>query len=204
MKIIMVFIISYLLGSIPTGYVITNWIKGIDVRKFGSGNVGATNVTRVMGLKYGAFVALMDILKGYISVLIAQNILQVTPNYIIFAAALLAIIGHDWSIFLKFSGGKGVATTAGVILRLLPYGFLVFAIIWLSIVIFTRYVSLASISGIISVPITTYYFYDSNYALFGLIVAIFIIYTHRENIKRLLEGRENRFGWPPKAKKGDK
>src|SRR6056297_4202309 len=112
MKIIMVFIISYLLGSIPTGYVITNWIKGIDVRKFGSGNVGATNVTRVMGLKYRAFVALMDILKGYISVLIAQNILQVTPNYIIFAAALLAIIGHDWSIFLKFSGGKGVATTA--------------------------------------------------------------------------------------------
>src|SRR6056297_3379441 len=115
MKVIIILIISYLLGSIPTGYVITNSIKGVDVRKFGSGNVGATNVTRVLGLKYGIFVAVMDILKGYVAVLVAQHLFSAMPAYIIFGAALMAIIGHDWSIFLRLSGGKGVVTTAGVI-----------------------------------------------------------------------------------------
>ena len=87
MKIIMVFIISYLLGSIPTGYIITNWIKGVDVRKFGSGNVGATNVTRVLGLRYGMLVALMDILKGFIAVMVAQHLLSGANIYLVFAAA---------------------------------------------------------------------------------------------------------------------
>ena len=204
MKVIGIFFISYLLGSIPTGYIITNWIKGVDVRKFGSGNVGATNVTRVLGLRYGMLVALMDILKGFIAVMVAQHLLSGANIYLVFAAALLAIIGHDWSVFLKFSGGKGVATTAGVILKLFPFAFLIFAIIWLVVVISTRLVSVGSLTAIISVPVTTYFYYNFNYVIFAIIIALFIIFTHKENIKRLLKGEENRMSWPPEAGKDGK
>jgi len=204
MKVVFVFVLSYLTGSIPTGYIITNWIKGVDIRKCGSGNVGATNATRVLGFKYGLFVALMDILKGYIAVIVAQYFLQGMTGYFIFASAIIAIIGHDWSIFLKFSGGKGVATTVGVILCLIPYSFIVFLVIWLLIVISTRFVSLASIIGIISIPFTAYYYYNVDYVIFAIIIALFVIYTHRANIKRLIEGNENRMGWPPKVGKGGK
>ncbi len=200
MKIITVFILSYLLGSIPTGYIFAKWFKGVDVRKIGSGNVGATNVSRIMGLKYGVIVAVMDILKGYVAVMLARYLLSGMSIYIIFAAALLAIVGHDRSVFLKFSGGKGVATTAGVILCLVPLAFFIFFIIWLLIVFLTRYVSLASMIGILSIPLTTYYYYNVDYTVFAFIIALSVIYTHRGNIKRLIKGTENRMSWPPGEK----
>jgi glycerol-3-phosphate acyltransferase PlsY len=194
-------ILSYLIGSIPTGYIVTKYIKNIDLRQIGSGNVGATNVTRALGFKLGLLVAVLDISKGFVAIHLAQMILPVDLSvYYIFLVGLAAIIGHNWSIFLGFSGGKGVATTLGVVLNLLPISFLVFIIIWITITVFTRYVSLGSIMGAISLPISCYLFnLNYDYIIFNTILALSIILTHHNNIKRLLQGRENRMSWPPNS-----
>lgn len=198
----MVLIISYLLGSIPSAFLLTRLITGKDVRQYGSGNVGATNATRVMGFSYGVLVGAMDILKGYLAVMVAQTLLAGNISiYFVLLAALLAIIGHNWSVFLNFTGGKGVATTFGVILRLLPSLFLVYAVIWLLLVLISKYVSLASIIGAISLPIVTFLLdLELAYVIFTLILALFIIIRHQANIKRLISGQEKKV----KASKGKK
>ena len=197
-------VFGYIIGAIPSGYIVTKYVKDIDLRSMGSGNVGATNVTRALGFKMGLLVAIFDILKGFIAVLLAQIILPGnTPIIYIFIIGLAAIVGHNWSVFLRFSGGKGVATTLGVILRLLPVNFLIFVVIWIAITILTRYVSLGSILGAISLPISSVFLnYSSNYIIYTLILALSIILTHHENIKRLLQGRENRMSWPPNSQEG--
>lgn len=202
MRIFMVLIISYLLGSIPSAFLLTRLITGKDVRQYGSGNVGATNATRVMGFSYGVLVGAMDILKGYLAVMVAQTLLAGNISiYFVLLAALLAIIGHNWSVFLNFTGGKGVATTFGVILRLLPSLFLVYAVIWLLLVLISKYVSLASIIGAISLPIVTFLLdLELAYVIFTLILALFIIIRHQANIKRLISGQEKKV----KASKGKK
>ncbi|MFW5998302.1 MAG: glycerol-3-phosphate 1-O-acyltransferase PlsY [bacterium] len=193
MKVIIFLILSYLLGAIPTGFILTNWIKKTDVRKHGSGNIGATNVARVLGIKYGIVIALMDILKGFLAVGLIQISFNNPTAYLPFLAGLLAILGHDYSIFLKFSGGKGVATTVGVILKLLPEVILVAGLVWFILVIVTKYVSLGSILGAISLPVFTYIFGKDIYPiLFTSMAALLIIYSHRGNIKRLLKGKENK------------
>ena len=205
MKIFFLAILSYLIGSLPTAYLITKKIKGEDIRKFGSGNIGATNAARVLGIKMGLIVALVDILKGYFAVILIQLILpQQTPLYIIFLLALIVIIGHNFSVFLNFSGGKGVATTIGIVMNIFPMGFLILTVIWFLITIITRYVSLASMMAAVSLVFSSYFLKESSaYVYFMVILAIGVIFTHRENIARLLHGTENRMKWPPNKNRGD-
>ncbi|ADO76941.1 glycerol-3-phosphate 1-O-acyltransferase PlsY [Halanaerobium praevalens] len=205
MRILIAIFISYLIGSIPSGFLLTKYVMRKDVRQYGSGNIGATNVARVMGLKSGILVAIFDILKGYLGVLVGQLIIGNSLSIAILLVAVTAIAGHDWSIFLGFSGGKGVATTFGVILRLYPLAFLIYALIWLLLVLTTRYVSLGSIIGSMSLPLTLYFSsYDSKNIFFAALLSIFVMYTHRENIKRLLKGEENRMDPDKLGKSGKK
>lgn len=193
MRIVISILLSYLIGSIPSGFLLTKYVMKTDVREYGSGNIGATNVARVMGLKSGILVAVFDILKGYIGVMIGQMIIGDAATVYILLVAVAAIAGHDWSIFMGFTGGKGVATTFGVILRLYPIAFLVYALIWLILVLTTRYVSLGSIIGSMSLPFVIYFsgFSGAN-IFFGVLLSLFVLYTHRANIQRLLNGEENR------------
>ncbi len=194
-KLIFVFIVSYLIGSIPTGYIIVKLLKGIDIRTVGSGSTGATNVKRVLGTKWFFTVMLIDALKGAISVLFAAKYF----NFIDFIglapviAALGAIIGHSKSVFLRFTGGKSVATGVGTLFALsLPIGIVV-ALVWGIITFFTKYVSLGSVIAISLAPILMNIF-DQNiyYIWFSALCAIYVIIMHKENIKRLLEGKENK------------
>lgn len=205
MRVIVAILISYLIGSIPSGFLLTKYVMRKDVRQYGSGNIGATNVARVMGLKSGILVAAFDILKGYLGVLVGQLIIGSSLSTAILLVAVAAIAGHDWSIFLGFSGGKGVATTFGVILRLYPLAFLIYALIWLLLVLTTRYVSLGSIIGSMSLPLTLYFSsYDLKNVFFASLLSLFVMYTHRENIKRLLKGEENRMDPEKLGKSGKK
>ena len=191
MAFFVLLLVAYLIGSIPTGYLFSKAILNVDIRDYGSGNVGATNVARKLGFKMGAAVALIDIFKGFLPVMIGRNILYDSPEYLIFIIGFFAIIGHDWSVFLKFDGGKGVATTFGVILGLNFISFLILAIIWLSIAFTIKIVSLASIIGIGSLPISIWFLTGSGIETFmALLLFLFVLYTHRENIKRLLKGEE--------------
>ena len=193
MRIVIAILLSYLIGSIPSGFLLTKYVMKTDVREYGSGNIGATNVARVMGLKSGVLVAVFDILKGFIGVMLGQMIIGDAASVYILLVAVAAIAGHDWSIFMNFTGGKGVATTFGVILRLYPLAFLVYALIWLVLVLTTRYVSLGSIIGSMSLPFVIYFsgFSGAN-IFFGVLLSLFVLYTHRANIQRLLKGEENR------------
>jgi len=194
MKLVISLLLSYLIGSIPSGFLLTKFVMKKDVREYGSGNIGATNVARIMGLKAGVLVAFFDILKGYIALMVGQYILgSSAPELYILLIAAASIAGHDWSVFLGFSGGKGVATTFGVILRLYPAAFVVYAVIWLLIVFKTRYVSLGSILGSVSLPFTVFFTGFSRINIyFSVLLSLFIMYTHRANIKRLINGNENR------------
>src|SRR6056297_2011671 len=188
MKLIIVLLFSYLLGSIPNGYIFGKQFAEKDIRNYGSGNVGATNVARVAGYKVGLLVAILDITKGFLSVYIAKSFLL--PEYsmaFVFTAAILAIIGHNWSIFLSFQGGKGVATSVGVILSLFPLSFIVLFIVWVTMIILTKMVSIGSILGAISLPISILFIYssESSYIIFGIIIALLVIFSHRSNIKRI-------------------
>lgn len=195
LKMILVIIIAYLIGSIPTGYLIVKKLKGIDIRKTGSGSTGATNVKRVLGTKWFFTVMLLDALKGFIAVMIAVKYF----NFIIciglspVLAATAAIVGHSKSIFLGFTGGKSVATGVGTILALCwPVG-LCIAAIWSIITYTSKYVSLGSVVAISLAPVLMTVF-DQNvyYICFAAVGAIYVILMHKENIKRLLEGKENK------------
>lgn len=205
MNFTLVLIISYFLGAIPFAYIMTRLITGKDIRSYGSGNVGATNAARILGFKYGLLVAILDVLKGILAVIIARALLPVgSPEYLLLISALVVIIGHNWTIFLKFSGGKGVATTFGVLFSLFPIAFFVFLATWIALVFITRYVSLASILSAIVVPIIVYITTKNIYdVLFTLTFSLLIIFRHKANIKRLLQGNENKISWPLNITKGD-
>jgi len=186
---------AYLIGSIPTGYLIVKAFKKIDIRKTGSGSTGATNVKRIMGTKWFFIVMLLDALKGAVPVLLAIKYfnfficLGLTPVI----AATAAIIGHSKSIFLGFTGGKSVATGVGALLTLsLPVGAIV-AAVWGVITYTTKYVSLGSVIAIALAPLLMNAFNENIYNIwFAAIGAIFVIIRHKENIKRLLNGTENK------------
>lgn len=188
-------IAAYLIGSIPTGYLIVKGFTGQDIRQVGSGSTGATNVKRVMGKKWFFIVMLLDALKGAVPVLLATYIPFLHSNSGITAviAAALVLIGHSKSIFLGFTGGKSVASGVGTILALsLPVG-LSIAVIWGIITYISRYVSLGSIIAIALSPILMYLFHKPiAYIVYCIIGAIYIIWLHRENIKRLINGNENK------------
>jgi glycerol-3-phosphate acyltransferase PlsY len=201
---IIILTLAYLLGSIPFGYLLIKYVftAGEDVRQVGSGGIGATNVTRRAGLKAGLLTYLLDVAKGYAAVALMDAL---TDDYRwIGAAAVAAIAGHILPIFLKFRGGKGVATGVGVYLYIAPLAVLTTLVLWSLIVYLTRYVSLASIIATAAVPLWTLLYYGwlprephTNLSIM-LIVAVsgcaLIIAKHHENIVRLLEGRENKIG----------
>ncbi len=185
-------ILAYVLGSLPIGYLVGKHLRGIDIRQHGSGNIGTTNAFRIMGTGPGIVVLVGDLLKGMLPVLFSQY--ATGPN-IALLAGIAAIAGHNWSLFLGFSGGRGVATAAGVIFALAPSVILVAFLIWVAVVGLSRYVSLGSIVAAISVPLLMIIFAKPwSYTFFGIIAALFIIIRHRPNILRLLKGTENRLG----------
>ncbi len=202
LKILLV-ILAYLLGSIPFGYLLVKYVftGGEDVRKVGSGSTGATNVMRRAGLKAGLLTYVFDVLKGLAAVLVTKALIG--DDYLwIGAAAVAAIAGHIFPIFLNFRGGKGVATGVGVYLALAPYSVLSTLVLWGVVVYFTRYVSLGSIIGTAAVPFWTLFYYGwlqpSPHLNALLVVAVagcaLIVARHSENIKRLSQGTESKIG----------
>ena len=183
--------LSYLLGSIPNGLIFGKLIWKKDLRKIGSGNIGATNAWRNLGKAAGLLIFALDFLKGAISVFIAQEFSG--EPLIMILAGIFAILGHSFSLFLKFHGGKGVATGLGVIAMLIPKVTAIVFLIWLAIVFVTRYVSLGSIIASVCVPLLAIFFGEpTEFILLGAVAAVFITLRHKENISRLANGTENK------------
>ena len=194
MKIFLVILSCYLLGSIPFGYITGKIFKKVDIREYGSGNIGATNVSRILGFKLAFLVALGDVGKGILAIYLAR--LLNADNLIILVIAGLAVIcGHNWSLFLKFTGGKGIATTFGVIFMFNSIAILWALVVWISITALTRYVSLASMSSVASILLFMILFKQPvEYITFSAIIFAFAVIRHKENIKRLISGKERKFG----------
>ena len=196
-------IAAYLLGSIPFGYLLVKYVftSGEDVRQVGSGGIGATNVTRRAGIKAGLLTYAFDVLKGVAAVMLMRTAANGDYTWI-GAAAIAAIIGHVFPIFLKFRGGKGVATGVGVYLALAPVSVLTTLVLWAAIVYSTRYVSLGSIIATAAVPLWTWIYYGllwpNQHLTAMMVVAIagcaLIVAKHHENISRLMNGTENKLG----------
>lgn len=195
---------SYLIGSIPTAYIFGRVLKGVDIRKFGSGNVGATNALRVLGKPAGIAVLVLDIFKGFVTVFFLGNIItaRITGISDITARLLLGfccISGHNWTIFLRFKGGKGMATTLGVLLGLafkaagIKVVFALVILTWLVVFVITRIVSLASILSGIALPVYMFLFKQPRILIYSsALLCAFIILRHKSNLKRLVQGKEPR------------
>ncbi len=189
MNYIIITILGYVIGSIPNGLLIGKNLYGIDLREFGSKNIGATNAFRTLGLYPSLWIFLTDAAKGVVAVYLA-SVLADTPIALLLAG-IAAIAGHNWSIFLRFTGGRGVATGLGVIAVLVPKVTLLIFLVWAVIVYTTRYVSLASIVAAILVPIGMWFMGERlEYLYFGIIAALFVVGRHKPNIERLLKGQE--------------
>lgn len=194
----LIVVLSYLIASVPVGLLIGKWFYGVDVREHGSGNIGATNVLRTLGFFPALVVLLGDAAKGALAVYLGRIILGNELGAIM--GGLAALTGHNWSVFLRFKGGKGVATGLGVILMLNPLITLICFLIWLAIVYFTRYVSLGSILAAGSLPVLMFLLRQpSEHLVFSVLASIFVIYRHHSNIKRLLAGTENKIGQKSKG-----
>lgn len=188
-------ICAYLIGSIPTGYLIVKAKTGQDIRTVGSGSTGATNVKRVLGKNYFFLVMLLDALKGALPVLLAENFISAGSSLGLapVLAAIAVIIGHSKSIFLGFQGGKSVASGVGTILALNLMTGIVIALVWGFITYTTKYVSVGSIIALIISPFVMYFLSAPvAYVFYCALGAIYIVYLHRENIKRLMQGNENK------------
>lgn len=191
-------LIAYFVGSVPTGYCVAR-IKGIDLRAHGSGNIGATNAFRVLGTIPGVMVLLIDAFKGaaavlWIPPLIAGRWDPGTPSYLPLVAGVGAILGHNYTCWLRFKGGKGIATTAGVMGALLPWALVIALTTWFIVLIGSRYMSVASITAAVILPIGTFFTTDQlALRILALILGSLAIWRHRGNIQRLRNGTEPRF-----------
>ncbi|MCK4917151.1 MAG: glycerol-3-phosphate 1-O-acyltransferase PlsY [Candidatus Omnitrophica bacterium] len=191
---------SYIIGSIPFGFIISLLVKNIDIRNFGSGNIGATNVFRSVGKGWGTLVFILDLLKGIIPVFLMKVYLPGSTEYLFILAAILVVCGHNWTVFLRFKGGKGVATSLGALIGL-SFVFqnlgliLVLSITsWIAVFVIYRYVSLASLfAGSLFFILTLFLAKDMEIKLLSFLFSVFIWIKHKKNIKRLLEKKENRF-----------
>jgi len=187
--------LAYLLGSIPTGFLLVKYYKGIDIRTVGSGNMGATNVRRILGKEWGIVVAIVDMLKGVIGLLGAMAS-GITNPWVISLVALSGVLGHNFPVWLKFKGGKGISTSYGVIFLLWPLNSFAIAlmggVVWYALMRTTRYVSLASVLSLFAV---TLFFLILKapiaFILFSLLIAILSAWRHHDNIKRIINGTES-------------
>ncbi len=206
---VIVVIVSYLFGSFPTAILAGKLLKKIDIRDYGSGNAGATNVFRVLGWKAGLSVLLIDMLKGFIPVFFIAPYFQPNPDTVIYyqvAAAVAAIAGHIWTIFAGFKGGKGVGTSAGAFLGLAPLPLLSALLFFVIVVGLTRYVSLGSLlASLVFLLVLLLQKYMFGVAIspvliyLSIVIVILIWYAHRSNIKRLLQGEENKIEFKKKS-----
>ena len=193
---------AFLLGSIPTGYLVAR-AKGVDIRQHGSGNIGATNVFRTLGKPLGILVFFIDALKGFGAVWLANHFGEACP-WTGIVAAVSAIAGHNYTPWLGFKGGKGIATSAGVLLALMPWAVLAIAIVWVVVFKVSRYVSLASICAAAALPVAVGALWsvgcggNGPLLAFALLISALAIWRHRSNIERLRAGTESRF--EPKKK----
>ena len=197
--------IGYLLGSCPNGFLVGR-ARGVDIRLLGSGNIGATNVLRVLGKKWGYLVFALDALKGFAAVRLAFGLASVINpggsyrEIVGIAGGLACILGHTFPVWLRFRGGKGVATSAGVLLGLMPLAVVSVFIVWLILFKATRYVSVASIGAAFALPLFVILYLrikmlaGASLLPFSILIAGVVIWRHRSNIQRLLQGKEQRFG----------
>jgi glycerol-3-phosphate acyltransferase PlsY len=203
----LVIVISYLLGSIPTGDIAAR-LKGVDIRSVGSGNPGFTNVLRTLGPRVAAPVLVVDIGKGLVAVLLVAGVLGATspigPTGIKLAAGLATVAGSIWPVFARFKGGRGVAVACGVFGAMAPLATLAALLLWLAVVLTSRYVSLGSVAASLFLPWAIWYEAKllgaeapAALTLTALLVALVVVLRHRANIGRLLNGTENRFGRSP-------
>ena len=193
-QIALVLAASYLIGSIPTGYIIVKLFTGQDIRTVGSGSTGATNVKRVMGKKWFFFVMLLDALKGALPVVLTALFgADFAGGLLPVLAAICVILGHSKSVFLNFTGGKSVASGVGTLLALDWQAGLIIAAVWGVVTWVSRYVSLGSVVALALSPLIMWFLNaPPAYIVYAVIAAIYVIYLHRENIKRLKEGTENK------------
>lgn len=209
----LIIILSYLAGSIPTGLLVARWAKGLDIRTLGSGNIGSTNAMRVLGWKWGLAVQFGDVAKGLLAVLVIARLHygdfpfnNRTPfeefTVVQIIAGISAVLGHIFSVFLNFKGGKGINTAAGMLVGIAPIDISIALVVFLLVVFSTGYVSLASISAATAFPTTLFVRFNVLHVqipsyhtliLFSIGLSLLLIYAHRSNIKRLLAGQENRF-----------
>jgi glycerol-3-phosphate acyltransferase PlsY len=201
-KYLLTAVIGYLIGNFASSYFLGKITKNIDIREHGSGNAGATNTFRVLGVKAGVIVFILDVLKGVLATLIG---LWLTGNQL--GAVLsggMAVIGHNWPALLNFRGGKGIASSFGLILTMFPTIGLILFVIAAALIAATKYVSLGSIIAAILFPVLLVVFSQPPaIILVGTVLALIALYRHRENIKRLLKGKENKFSFSSKKKRED-
>lgn len=210
--LLLIVLLSYLVGSIPTSIIVGKLVKGIDIRNYGSGNAGGTNVYRVLGWKYGILVILLDALKGAVAVVLVARLHygnipfeNATPfddfTLVQIMAGVAAVIGHVWTIFAGFRGGKGIATALGMLMTIITVDMLVALAVFIIVVSVTKYISLGSILGAISVPLiliireNIFHVNIPGYNVvlpFTIAICLLILFTHRANLKRLVAGKENR------------
>ncbi len=203
-SVLTIAIVSYLLGSFPSGFI-AGKIAGLDVRQHGSGNIGATNVLRLLGKKYGYAVFFLDALKGFLAVRLAiffaerSETARMYADYFGIIAALVCVLGHAFPIWLKFKGGKGVATSAGVMLGLAPVATMIAVLVWIVTFETTRYVSVASVTATVALPTAIGIFLrlhiTNSAAIFysAIVLATVVCWRHRSNFARLVRGTEQRF-----------
>ena len=198
--IMLLMVMAYISGSVPNALWVGKIFKGIDVREHGSRNTGSTNAARVLGAKLGILTLILDVSKGSVPLLLALFLEKslsennISSNIVLILIGVCAIIGHSFSIFLKFKGGKAVATTLGVFIVLVPKAILIAAVVFFLVFALFRYVSLSSISAAVTLPIAVF-LVEKNipYTVFGILIAILIIVRHKSNIERLLNGSESKF-----------
>ena len=192
---------AFFMGSLPTGYLVAR-TKGINIKSVGSGNIGATNVTRAMGKGWGAFVLIIDALKGFIPVLFVKlyfrSLSQTDLYALMTVSGVFAVAGHVFTPFLGFKGGKGIATTIGMLLALSPLFAGIVIMVWLILFLITRMSSVGALSAALSMPLITYFLFHRQPVFlimisFACFMTVFIFFTHRENLQRLYRGEEKAF-----------
>ncbi len=218
--LVIIILLSYLAGSIPSSIILSKIVKGIDIREHGSGNAGGTNVMRVLGWKYGILVILLDALKGTFAVVVIARLFygplpfeNISPfddfTLVQVIAGVAAVIGHVWTVFAGFKGGKGIATALGMLIIIITIDMLIAVGVFVLVVLISRYVSLGSLLAAISIPLTlivrenVFHVDITGYNTllpFVIFLTLFVIYTHRKNVIRIFNGTENKLSFKKKKK----